>query len=113
MEDNVDKDKVSINHDISAQYTKNESLQYQVIPEGSLLNDDSCDNSNDFDGAKEDDELDFEELPSFKDAKYESKEMKYLLSLNEPHDKIPAGLNDVTYKGNRSIVTLIDRHISL
>lgn len=40
------------------------------------------------------------DVTSFRDISYESQEMKKLLSLQEPDEKIPAGLNDVSYHAN-------------
>jgi hypothetical protein len=37
---------------------------------------------------------------SYKNSVYESKEMQQLMSLNEPDDKIPSGLNDVSYQAS-------------
>lgn len=39
-------------------------------------------------------------VTSFREVLYESQEMKKLLSLHEPDDKIPAGLADVSYNPN-------------
>lgn len=39
-------------------------------------------------------------ISSFRDVTYHSQEMKKLLSLHEPDEKIPSGLNDVSYSAN-------------
>lgn len=52
----------------------------------------------------EEDTFDFSEEPqivSFRDAKYESSEMKQLLSLTEPDEIMPPGSDDVTYKSSK------------
>jgi hypothetical protein len=58
-----------------------------------------------FDGESEEGgQFDFGEEPqiiSFRDAKYESTEMKQLLSLTEPDEKLPAGSDDVNYKSSK------------
>lgn len=41
------------------------------------------------------------QIISFRDAKYESAEMKQLLSLTVPDEKLPAGSEDVTYKSSK------------